>query len=1028
MNAHTTLSMKQIAETLYCDKKHTDVDFILKKGSECTILSAHQIIISLSSKFWKEKFYPSGWKKKLKSNAPKMKIPPRLAFQIQDVSRPIFETILRYCYGKDLQLTRLNSPQLLKAADQFEMKILSNFCENFLIGQLESKELMNDFPFATKYLLTITQCIFEKITNNSNSNSNSNAFHTHNPKIVHVLLKNSIIDFVHEHEVKFWKQERLLCNIPEESALFLLAIPRTQIRETFVFYRIIERANCLNLQNPRSLKRTTKNTKDPNSTKKFGKWHKLIQKAIPLIRLDNIKIEENKPIFYRNFLNYLKSFRQKTNETQESSDLIIKKISENKGMENEKCGEKKSESREFDYNNNNTNDEINSSKNTKRKDRTTKKINKKIKIPKRKIPDPRHLRYNPNTLKTEDGKVLLMTTEFSKSRKKDIWKSLISGGFKRVNIFDASLYQLDYLLLKEFDAVFVYSISPWYNEVHVGDLLAKYLVNGGGVVICAPFCLKINDTNDDPVELKGRIAEPDVLPMEKGKLGNYKISKLEKILKKEHPIMKGVNNFSGGKYSYKIIPENLEKRFNSINDNAKVYVNNNINNNNNNNGNNGNVNIDDNESRNFYINTISDVYKKIHFKEYLPKPYSFKKNSEELEKIRIQKLKQETEKENNIFEEMKIDEITRKKSLKIGETHSYWDFLQRFSELFPNQIIFNNELNNKIIQFSKKWVDLFSYCRSQENTVFINNLTTFLERYQFYQQPDSENYLFTDNYETSLKRKKIIEESMEIEKGDENIKEGGAETEKENENEKEEENEMERGNERESEKKSMEIEKEKEMGKENEREDENTKENKGGIEKGKEGGEKREISRGDIEEEKEKEKERRRGRTVGIEMEGIGFSPRKRSLNRHDLSPKKNDNKRRRNIQQKLPNSPNKALNFSKNQIIEENSFSQNNNINTNDDVDENGYNCNAINIPINIPTEMFVGENIIIAEWDGGIPLIIEKKFHNKKLGKLIVLNFSPVSESTSHNNGFRWKRDSDGKKIIKNSVKYVLRYKSIN
>ncbi|KAJ3425872.1 btb (poz) domain-containing 2a-related [Anaeramoeba flamelloides] len=991
MNELPTLSMKQIAETLYESQKHTDVDFIFGEGSEYKIISAHQIIISLSSKFWKDKFYPSGWKKTLKSRPTFAKVQPRLTFQIAGISLPIFETILKYCYGKDLQLTRLNAPQLLKTADQFQMRVLSRCCEEFLIGQLESKELINAFPFATKYLLTITQSIFENTKNNTGTRTKT--------KIIHGHLKNSITDFVYEHEVKFWKQERLLCNITEETALFLLEIPRIQIRETFIYYRIIERAFWLNLQDPRSLKRRPKNTNDTNSLKQILIYHRFIQKLIPLIRLDNVQIEENKPIIYKNILYYLKSLRKKQTKQYENSKLKNKelitnktkvKFTENENLDDDNSFRNYDENREslVGYDNGDDDDDddygngTNSQKYSTKKDHIIKKGKKRIRILKRHNFRTRSSTYNQNALEPEEQRALFITTEISKSRKKDIWKSLVSGGFKNVNIFDAYKYQLNYSLLEQFDAVFVYSIAPWRNDVHVGDLLAKYLINGGGVVICAPFCLKSNETKNDPVELKGRISEPDVLPMAKGKLGDFKISKLEKILRRKHPIMKGVNSFVGGKYSYRIIPQNIDK----YNGSSSIY------------NRNGDHHLDDErfkKKNDNSINTIStdqNSLKSKSFKEYIPPRYSLRKHSRQLPAYRKQQLNLEANKEKKAFEEMGFDEITREKCLEIGKTRYYWEFLQKFSKLFPNQIIFNDEENNKIIKFPQKWIDIFSHCKSMKRKRFITSLIVSLKKYQFYLQQDSEYYLFTDNEETSIKRKKKKGENTKMRKG-------GI------------------GNKEELEKVNRGL--NTELTTNNSKNDNYDPDNQTETKK-KRGGE-GQVKR------KEKEKSHNDPR----------FYTRKRSLNQQISSTTTNKSFkiRRKSIHQKLNNFAETTFELSNNQLIEENSRNQNSktisNLNTNDNDNfnvsgnENENENNKKKKLSYIPTEMFAGESIIIAEWNRGIPLIIEKKFLNKKLGKLIVLNFLPVSESAYHNNGFRWRRHSDGKQIIANSLKYVLRNK---
>ncbi|KAJ6234450.1 btb (poz) domain-containing 2a-related [Anaeramoeba flamelloides] len=65
-----------------------------------------------------------------------------------------------------------------------------------------------------------------------------------------------------------------------------------------------------------------------------------------------------------------------------------------------------------------------------------------------------------------------------------------------------------------------------------------------------------------------------------------------------------------------------------------------------------------------------------------------------------------------------------------------------------------------------------------------------------------------------------------------------------------------------------------------------------------------------------------------------------------------------------------------------------------------------------------------LIAKWDNGFPLITEKR---KKLyfGTVVCLNFHPCSTKITNDCGKAWKKNTDGAKIIANSVTYVaLKY----
>ncbi|KAJ3450926.1 pep-cterm sorting domain-containing protein [Anaeramoeba flamelloides] len=75
------------------------------------------------------------------------------------------------------------------------------------------------------------------------------------------------------------------------------------------------------------------------------------------------------------------------------------------------------------------------------------------------------------------------------------------------------------------------------------------------------------------------------------------------------------------------------------------------------------------------------------------------------------------------------------------------------------------------------------------------------------------------------------------------------------------------------------------------------------------------------------------------------------------------------------------------------------------------------------IPTEeVFNGK--IIAKWSNGYPLITEKRA-KKHWGSVVVLNFHPISTETTNTCGKSWLHNTDGNRIISNSVSYVAKKK---
>ncbi|KAJ6230055.1 pep-cterm sorting domain-containing protein [Anaeramoeba flamelloides] len=74
------------------------------------------------------------------------------------------------------------------------------------------------------------------------------------------------------------------------------------------------------------------------------------------------------------------------------------------------------------------------------------------------------------------------------------------------------------------------------------------------------------------------------------------------------------------------------------------------------------------------------------------------------------------------------------------------------------------------------------------------------------------------------------------------------------------------------------------------------------------------------------------------------------------------------------------------------------------------------------IGTHEINGGNLI-ASWNNGYPLITEKTKQGGKYGSVVCLNFHPCSTKITNDCGKAWLMQTDGAKIISNSVEYVLR-----
>ncbi|KAJ3433121.1 pep-cterm sorting domain-containing protein [Anaeramoeba flamelloides] len=140
---------------------------------------------------------------------------------------------------------------------------------------------------------------------------------------------------------------------------------------------------------------------------------------------------------------------------------------------------------------------------------------------------------------------------------------LKSDTIESVKVFRGSTETPTFNELKQFDAAFIYtSDEPFHDSVAIGDLLVRYVKDGGGCVIASINCL---DSSDDK-QIDGGIINKRFLPIEKSPALINKKSRLnKKKILQNHPIMKNVSNFDGGSYSFRIETK-------TINEGAKIIA------------------------------------------------------------------------------------------------------------------------------------------------------------------------------------------------------------------------------------------------------------------------------------------------------------------------------------------------------------------------------------------------------------------------------------------------------------------------
>ncbi|KAJ3430857.1 pep-cterm sorting domain-containing protein [Anaeramoeba flamelloides] len=148
--------------------------------------------------------------------------------------------------------------------------------------------------------------------------------------------------------------------------------------------------------------------------------------------------------------------------------------------------------------------------------------------------------------------VCMLTTVQDPLKLYDVRSSIISESdhISRVDIINDHTPTLKEI--KKYDSIFLFSGFDvgFEDNIEIGNILAGYVKDGGGIVLSSYRCLVTPPQNAHYSEIKGKFAER-YLPLNKGP-SIIEHGSLGKVLSPNHPIMKNVKSFDGGLYSHRI--------------------------------------------------------------------------------------------------------------------------------------------------------------------------------------------------------------------------------------------------------------------------------------------------------------------------------------------------------------------------------------------------------------------------------------------------------------------------------------------
>ncbi|KAJ3440982.1 btb/poz domain-containing protein [Anaeramoeba flamelloides] len=496
------------------NKEKADVKFLVGKKQE--VVYGHKLILSLCSQVWETLFYS----KKQFEETVKGKFAQVV---VEDLEPIVFKTLLGYAYTNAVTLNDNLVWKVICASDKFGMDDLKDFCQSYLVENLNEENCLQLIDSAFQ-----CSCVIS-------------------PNLEKDPILNRIFQFFQKKSSKILRENNCLDELDEKTLVFLLNSPHIRFPETELYYRLLERGNFL--CNQKEIMPTEKNK------------HMEISKLLKLLKLELFSMSLLKELKNLNYFdleqinqaieenNYKKTNNKKTNggkriekrngkQQENNNNGLGNKINEEEEKEKEKEKEKETE-KEREKGTDKENEKENGNENKK---------NKKL------ITDTQERLKSRKSNNIEDLKILILTPNDSteEHREKvpsDVRKSIQSTGIDNVDFFNLMTGLPTFEDLKQYDALFVFFSDHHLPDTEsIGDLLAKYVKDGGGLVLGGFTAL----LRDQDFCLKGEIIDEGFLPVGNNEeiIGN-RVHLGEKCTR-NHPVLKNVESYDGGNFSWHV--------------------------------------------------------------------------------------------------------------------------------------------------------------------------------------------------------------------------------------------------------------------------------------------------------------------------------------------------------------------------------------------------------------------------------------------------------------------------------------------
>ncbi|KAJ6226809.1 btb/poz domain-containing [Anaeramoeba flamelloides] len=492
----------QKLKLLINNKEKSDVRFLVGKKQE--VVYGHKLILSMCSPVWETLFYS----KKQFEETVKGKFAEVV---VEDLEPDVFKILLGYAYTNSVSLTDNLVWQVICASDKFGMDELKDFCQTYLVENLNEGNCL-------QLINSAFQCSF-----------------IISPNLEKDPILNRIFQFFQKKSSKILRKNNCLNELDEKTLVFLLNSPHIRFPETELYYRLLERGNFL--CNQKEIMPTEKNK------------HMEISNLLKLLKLELFSMSLLKELKNLNYFDL-----EQINQAIEENNAEINNVNSNGGTKIENRIGKQQENNYNDLGNK-VNEEEKESEKEKEKEHENEKgnANENNKI-KKLITNPQEQLKSRKSNNIKDLKILILTPNDSteEHREKvpsDVKKSIQSTGIDNVDFFNLIKGLPTFEELKKYDAIFVFFSDHHLPDTEsIGDLLAKYVKDGGGIVLGGFTAL----LRDQDFCLKGKIIDEGFLPVVNNEeIIGKRVHLGEKCIE-NHPVLKNVESYDGGNFSWHV--------------------------------------------------------------------------------------------------------------------------------------------------------------------------------------------------------------------------------------------------------------------------------------------------------------------------------------------------------------------------------------------------------------------------------------------------------------------------------------------